>query len=284
MGRNLGEHWDGISWSVMTPPDVPGRNDGLWAVSCLSASDCWTVGGSNDFVTQHALAEHWNGRAWRIVPTPHFASENDGFQGLTCLSTSDCWAVGSGTQRSAVAEHWNGGAWSVSPTPAPNASEQNQLTAVDCTSTSDCWAVGAAVAANTPRSPSRTLAEHDTLAPSPLLIPGGGSVVEGNSGSAVLKVPVTLSNAFPQTVTVEWTTYPIAGVGRADSGIDYAPASGTVTFAPGQTTKEVAVAVLGDTLVEPDEWLAVSFTHATNATIGGFYGLGFGEIVNDDGP
>ncbi|MGZ4728598.1 MAG: hypothetical protein ACXWB2_12825 [Acidimicrobiales bacterium] len=38
----------------------------------------------------------------------------------------------------------------------------------------------------------------------------------------------------------------------------------------------------GDTVVEPDEYVVVSFHHPTNATMGGFWGLGFGVITNDD--
>ena len=72
------------------------------------------------------------------------------------------------------------------------------------------------------------------------------------------------------------------GATRLDPGTDYTPASGTVTFAPGQTSKTVTIQVDGDTLVEPDEYVIVSFHDPTNAVMGGFYGLGFGLITNDD--
>jgi hypothetical protein len=37
--------------------------------------------------------------------------------------------------------------------------------------------------------------------------------------------------------------------------------------------------------VEPDEYFVVQFGNPTNATMGGFWGLGFGGILNDDaGP
>ena len=77
-------------------------------------------------------------------------------------------------------------------------------------------------------------------------------------------------------MTVESSTKPATGT-------NYVPASGTVTFAPGETAKTVTVSVIGDTLVEPDEWVVVSFHNPTNPTIGGFYGLAFGDIINDDG-
>ena len=55
-----------------------------------------------------------------------------------------------------------------------------------------------------------------------------------------------------------------------------------VTFAPGETSKTVTISVNGDTAVEPDEWIVVSFKKPANARIGGFWGLGFGVILNDE--
>ncbi len=118
----------------------------------------------------------------------------------------------------------------------------------------------------------------------PSVVPGGASVVEGNSGTVDLEVPVTLSYPSSQTVTVQWNTVFVNGASdiQADPATDYTPASGTVTFAPGETTKTVTISVNGDTLVEPDEWIVVSFHNPTNAKMGGYWGLGFGVITNDD--
>ncbi len=117
-----------------------------------------------------------------------------------------------------------------------------------------------------------------------VVIPGFVSTAEGNSGTTTLAVPVTLSNPSTQTVTAQWTTLQVAGdrPDQADPTTDYTPASGTVTFAPGETTKTVTVAVNGDSLVEPDEYVVVSFRDPTNAIMGGFWGLGIGFITNDD--
>ena len=106
----------------------------------------------------------------------------------------------------------------------------------------------------------------------------------GTAGTADLHVPVTLSNPSSQTVTVQWTTGSTTSADPliADPATDFTAASGTVTFAPGETAKTVSISVNGDALVEPDEYLLVSFNHPTNAEIGGFAGLGFGKITNDD--
>ncbi|MGZ4716861.1 MAG: Calx-beta domain-containing protein, partial [Acidimicrobiales bacterium] len=119
--------------------------------------------------------------------------------------------------------------------------------------------------------------------PQPVMQPGSTSVVEGDGGTRTLAIPVTLSAPSGRSVTASWSTTipPSASVPLADSS-DYVAASGTVTFAPGETAKVVSVTVNGDVTVEPDELVVVWFSGATNATVGGFYGLGFGVITNDD--
>jgi streptogramin lyase len=116
------------------------------------------------------------------------------------------------------------------------------------------------------------------------VVPGGTSVVEGDSGTTSLGVPVTLSHASTPTVTVQWATRVFSGNPQcqADPATDYTPASGTVTFAPGDTTESVHIDVHGDTIVEPNECIIVQFTSPTNAKLGGYYGLGVGGITNDD--
>jgi hypothetical protein len=111
------------------------------------------------------------------------------------------------------------------------------------------------------------------------------SVVEGDSGTIDLDIPVTLSKPSPDTVTVQWGTFVNEGGSpdcQADPATDYTPTSGTVTFAPGDTNEAVTVSVNGDMLVEPDECVIVLFTNATNAVIGGYFGLGIATITNDD--
>ena len=119
--------------------------------------------------------------------------------------------------------------------------------------------------------------------PPPSVQPGSTSVVEGDSGTTVLNIPVSLSAASGRTVTVDWATTPVSGIpSYASTPADYATASGVVVFAPGETLKTVSIVVSGDLLDEPDEFVVTSFRNPTNATIGGFYGLGYGSIEDDD--
>jgi hypothetical protein len=75
------------------------------------------------------------------------------------------------------------------------------------------------------------------------------SVTEGDAGSADAVFIVTLSPAASTTVAVSYVT----ADGTANAGGDYAVATGVLTFTAGQTSKTVSVAVLGDTVDEPDE-------------------------------
>ena len=67
------------------------------------------------------------------------------------------------------------------------------------------------------------------------------AVAEGNSGLMPAVFTVSLSAASGQQVQVNYAT----SESSAKSGIDYTHASGTLIFAPGETSKLVAVAVVG---------------------------------------
>ncbi len=109
------------------------------------------------------------------------------------------------------------------------------------------------------------------------------SVAEGAGGStATLRFTVSLSEASGQQVTVN---YADAGAGTATSGTDYvALPSGTLTFAPGETSKTISVAVTGDDLDEPDETVLVSLSGPSNAAVSASAGAGTGTITDDDPP
>jgi large repetitive protein len=123
--------------------------------------------------------------------------------------------------------------------------------------------------------------------PPPVISPGAVGVTEGDEGSVVVEVPVTLSTPSGNTVTVAWSTLDTGAEGIATAGVDYIAASGTVTFLPGETVKTVPITVLGDTIPEPPllfgEWGLVLFSNPTNATLDlSFFGAGIFVIIDDD--
>src|SRR5437870_8117105 len=110
----------------------------------------------------------------------------------------------------------------------------------------------------------------------PVVSVGSASVLEGNAGSRMVWVPVTLSAPSTSTVSVHYVT----ASGTAASGSDFTAASATLAFAAGVTSRFVAVTVQGDTTVEATEVLTVRLSAPTGATIG--WATGTGIIGNDD--
>jgi hypothetical protein len=102
------------------------------------------------------------------------------------------------------------------------------------------------------------------------------TITEGNTGTTLAVFTVTLSAASNQTVTVNYAT----ADGTASVGSDYTTTSGTLTFAPGVTSRTLSVAVLGDTRNEVSETFLVNLSAPTNASIAD--GQGQGTILNND--
>jgi Metallo-peptidase family M12B Reprolysin-like/Calx-beta domain len=107
------------------------------------------------------------------------------------------------------------------------------------------------------------------------------AILEGNSGTTLLTFPVTLSQPVPagESVTIDYIT--ADGTATALDG-DYVPAFGTLTFDPGDTVKNIDIAVNGDSRFEADETFAVDLLLADGAVV--TVGEGVGTITNDDGP
>jgi hypothetical protein len=114
--------------------------------------------------------------------------------------------------------------------------------------------------------------------PLPTLSIGDVAVTEGNTGNTTANFSVTLSAPVSSAVTVSYSTLP----GTATAGADYLASSGTLSFAPGERTKTISVAVMGDTLHETDETFQVQLATPTGATLG--QARGTGTIRNDDAP
>ena len=122
------DRWNGAAWDsqdAVTPPDADTDNDGLDAVSCVSARACVAVGSYNDVSlpgdNNETLAERWNGSAWAILPTPLLASREGILDDVSCVSASACLAVGNTDNQQAspghpaswpLVERWNGRTWS----------------------------------------------------------------------------------------------------------------------------------------------------------------------------
>ncbi len=103
------------------------------------------------------------------------------------------------------------------------------------------------------------------------------AITEGDTGTKNLTFTVSLSASSSQMVTVNYAT----SNGTATAGSDYTFTSGTLNWAPRDTSaKTINVPVNGDTTVEPDETFYVTLSNASNATLSASQGVG--TIQNDD--
>ncbi|MFM2001112.1 MAG: hypothetical protein RI963_538 [Planctomycetota bacterium] len=118
---------------------------------------------------------------------------------------------------------------------------------------------------------------NDDTPPTPSLSIASASASE-NSGS--LSFAVTLSAPSSTRVTVKYAT--AAGTAKSNGKQpDFKAVSGTLTFSPGETQKLIAVPIINDTIVEPNETLFVNLSSAVGGTIA--TARGTGTILNDDG-
>jgi hypothetical protein len=116
-----------------------------------------------------------------------------------------------------------------------------------------------------------TIVDDDPL---PALSIADVSVGEG--GAAVFTV--TLSAPSGRRVTVDFAT----ADGTARSGADYTAASGSLTFAPGETLQTITAATTVDNLDEADETFVVRLINPSRATLAAPQATG--TISDDDDP
>src|SRR5262249_16627922 len=127
-----------------------------------------------------------------------------------------------------------------------------------------------------PSARTITIVDDD---PPPTISISNASVTEGDSGTVNMTFTVTLSNPSAFTTTVDFVT----ANGTAVAGTDYNAATGTVTFAPGQTSQPVSVQVIGNTLFQANRQFTVNLSNPTaSATLG--TSTGTGTINDDDAP
>jgi Calx-beta domain-containing protein len=99
-----------------------------------------------------------------------------------------------------------------------------------------------------------------------------------------VSVPVTLSEASSDTVLVDYETVDGTAKDEAtpDPWIEYRRAAGTLAFAPGDTSENVEIVIIGGDGYEPDQEFTVVLSNARGATIA--RGVATVTIVNDDAP
>ncbi len=112
-------------------------------------------------------------------------------------------------------------------------------------------------------------------------------------GFSVADVSATEADpATPQTMTFRVQLAPVSDAPAsiayataalsASAGIDFTSASGTLTFAAGESEKTVSVTILGDDEAELTETLSLNLTQPVNAIVRRAFATG--TIIDDDNP
>ena len=101
-------------------------------------------------------------------------------------------------------------------------------------------------------------------------------ITEGNSGRKNANFKVTLDKVSNQTVTVQYTTVD----DTAKASQDFVKKTGKLTFKPGVKSQTIAVPIIGDTRLEPNEKFSVRLSQPSNSKITKANGIG--TITNDD--
>lgn len=109
------------------------------------------------------------------------------------------------------------------------------------------------------------------------------SVLEGD-GPGSVELTVTLSRAYEQPIHVSYQTFD----GTAIAPDDYTETSGNFVFAPGELSKTIAVAILGNLIDEPDKTFTVALAGVVGEEPPRFAGeqgnIAKVTLLNDDGP
>ena len=144
-------------------------------------------------------------------------------------------------------------AWDITVKPASDGAVTIRLP-----QTTDCEATGAVCTADD-RPLSTALS---ATVSGPVGISVADARVEEGAG-AVLAFAVTLDRAASGTVAVDYET----SDGSAQAGVDYTLASGTLTFASGESSKTVNVTVLDDAHDEGEETLTLGLSNPSEGQV-----------------
>ncbi len=122
-----------------------------------------------------------------------------------------------------------------------------------------------------------TIVDND---PAPVVSIADVSFNEGKDNTSTGTFTVALSNPSSKVTTVDYAT----ANGTAIAGVDYTKVDKTtITFAPGETSKQIVVPLIGNLIEEADKTFAINLSNPTgDATLG--KATATGTILNDDTP
>jgi hypothetical protein len=111
----------------------------------------------------------------------------------------------------------------------------------------------------------RAEAQHPNPDPNcGLLVYFSASNYTVGEGDGQVIITVLLSAASSQTVTVDYAT----ADGTATANEDYVPISGTLTFAPGETSKTIVIPIIENTCCGESKTFTVTLLNPVGASLG----------------
>ena len=150
--QTLIEHWDGVSWKLVSSPNANNTGNVLTGISATSATDIWAVGDQvAPNVEVRTLALHFNGSKWSVVPTPNPVAgsslDQNVLTSVVAVAPNDVTAVGftlANLTELTMAQHWDGNNWTVVPTPNKSSAQGsfNKLRGITAVNANDMYAVG----------------------------------------------------------------------------------------------------------------------------------------------
>ncbi|MDP9387420.1 MAG: hypothetical protein M3Q48_05690 [Actinomycetota bacterium] len=236
--------WD---WFASSPPSEGGQDGGWQSVldaaverPAVSVADI-TVNEGDAGTTSATFTLTLSGPVSEVVSVDYATAAGTATAGADFTATSGTASFARGETTTTV----------VVPVLGDRLDEPDETFTVDLTARFATLARTAATA---------TIVDDD---PPPALSVGDLTVAEPASGTATGGFTVSLSEATSRTVTVSYATADATATAPAD----YTATSGTLTFAPGETSASVAVPVLADEVREGNETFLLRLAEPVHATV-----------------
>lgn len=100
-------------------------------------------------------------------------------------------------------------------------------------------------------------------------------VVEPTGNPIMMDFYVALTSPAMQEISIDYTTVQASAL----DNIDFIPTSGTLTFLPDESVKNIQVEILSDHIPSGDKYFFLSLTNPVNATIS--FSIGTGTIIDN---
>ena len=129
-----------------------------------------------------------------------------------------------------------------------------------------------------PNSAVVTIIDNETPAADPGTVRFSAATYSAGEDAGIATITVGRIGGTAGTITVSYATTD----GTANANTDYTRASGTLTFAAGETTKTFTISLIDDPATEPDETVTLTLSNATGGAILGTPSTATLTILDND--